>query len=50
MALDEYLGDTKDRVKLRDRFLDMMGDMVFVAPAVEIARYHRGEFTFEITE
>ncbi|XP_033013174.1 fatty acyl-CoA hydrolase precursor, medium chain-like [Lacerta agilis] len=41
MALDEYLGNTKDRVKLRDRFLDMMGDMVFVAPAVQIARYHR---------
>ncbi|XP_033013173.1 fatty acyl-CoA hydrolase precursor, medium chain-like [Lacerta agilis] len=41
LALDEYLGNTKDRVKLRDRFLDMMGDMVFVAPAVQIARYHR---------
>nr|XP_034974962.1 fatty acyl-CoA hydrolase precursor, medium chain-like isoform X1 [Zootoca vivipara] len=41
IILDEYLGDTKDRAKLRDRFLDMMGDMVFVAPSVEIARYHR---------
>ncbi|XP_061450123.1 fatty acyl-CoA hydrolase precursor, medium chain-like isoform X2 [Rhineura floridana] len=41
MILDEYLGDTKDRAKLRDRFLDMMGDIIFVLPALQVARYHR---------
>ncbi|XP_053111648.1 fatty acyl-CoA hydrolase precursor, medium chain-like [Hemicordylus capensis] len=39
--LDEYLGDTQDPVKLRDSFQDMMGDALFVAPAIQIARHHR---------
>ncbi|XP_015266578.1 PREDICTED: pyrethroid hydrolase Ces2e-like isoform X2 [Gekko japonicus] len=40
-VLDEYLGDTEDRIKLRERFQDLMGDAVFVVPSVETARSHR---------
>nr|XP_056718218.1 fatty acyl-CoA hydrolase precursor, medium chain-like [Euleptes europaea] len=40
-VLDKYLGDTEDRIKIRDRFQDMMGDAIFVVPAVEMARIYR---------
>ncbi|XP_066494105.1 fatty acyl-CoA hydrolase precursor, medium chain-like [Tiliqua scincoides] len=39
--LDEYLGDTEDPVQLRNGFQDLMGDAVFVIPALQIARFHR---------
>uniref|UniRef100_A0A8D0E298 Carboxylesterase type B domain-containing protein n=1 Tax=Salvator merianae TaxID=96440 RepID=A0A8D0E298_SALMN len=41
MALEEYLGDTEDRATLRDSFQDLMGDILFVVPALQVARYHR---------
>ncbi|XP_078243249.1 fatty acyl-CoA hydrolase precursor, medium chain [Pogona vitticeps] len=41
MILDEYLGDTEDPTKLRERFQDFMGDIMFVIPALQTARYHR---------
>ncbi|XP_060110422.1 fatty acyl-CoA hydrolase precursor, medium chain-like [Heteronotia binoei] len=40
-VLDEYLGDTEDRIKLRERFQELMGDAVFVVPSVQIARSQR---------
>ncbi|XP_035251365.1 fatty acyl-CoA hydrolase precursor, medium chain-like [Anguilla anguilla] len=38
---DEYFGDTEDPAKIRDIFLDLMGDLAFLSPAVEAARNHR---------
>nr|XP_056718847.1 fatty acyl-CoA hydrolase precursor, medium chain-like [Euleptes europaea] len=38
---DEYLKDTEDPIQLRDQLLDMLGDVVFVAPSIQTARYHR---------
>ncbi|XP_016076493.1 PREDICTED: liver carboxylesterase 1 isoform X1 [Miniopterus natalensis] len=40
-AAEKYLGGTDDPVKKKDRFLDMMGDVLFGVPAVIIARGHR---------
>uniref|UniRef100_A0A8D2Q208 Carboxylic ester hydrolase n=1 Tax=Zosterops lateralis melanops TaxID=1220523 RepID=A0A8D2Q208_ZOSLA len=35
MIIDEYLGDTEDPAELRDRFLDLLGDMAIVMPAIK---------------
>lgn len=43
VAAEKYLGGTDDPVKKKDRFLDMMGDVLFGVPAVIIARGHRGK-------
>ncbi|KAL8194610.1 UNVERIFIED_CONTAM: hypothetical protein K2H54_025984 [Gekko kuhli] len=40
-VLAEYLGDTEDRIKLREGFQDLMGDVVFVFPSIKAARTHR---------
>ncbi|KAG5839276.1 hypothetical protein ANANG_G00203320 [Anguilla anguilla] len=40
---DEYFGDTEDPAKIRDIFLDLMGDLAFLSPAVQAARNHRVE-------
>ncbi|XP_054856550.1 fatty acyl-CoA hydrolase precursor, medium chain-like [Eublepharis macularius] len=40
-VLDEYLGDTEDRIQLRDRFRDLMADVLFVIPAIQTARIYR---------
>ncbi|XP_044289903.1 cocaine esterase isoform X2 [Varanus komodoensis] len=39
MLLDEYLGDTSDPDKLRDGFLDLLGDAAFVVPAIRTLNY-----------
>ncbi|XP_069073082.1 fatty acyl-CoA hydrolase precursor, medium chain-like isoform X2 [Pleurodeles waltl] len=41
LVIDEYLGDTEDPLIIRDAFLEMIGDMMFVSPAVKTAKYHR---------
>ncbi|XP_044128878.1 fatty acyl-CoA hydrolase precursor, medium chain-like [Bufo gargarizans] len=41
LVTDEYLGDTTDPLEIRDRFLDLCGDVMFVIPAFKIAKYHR---------
>ncbi|XP_063801800.1 fatty acyl-CoA hydrolase precursor, medium chain-like [Pseudophryne corroboree] len=41
LLLDEYLGDVTDPAEIRDRFLDMCGDFLFVMPALKTAKYHR---------
>ncbi|XP_067396190.1 cocaine esterase-like isoform X2 [Emydura macquarii macquarii] len=38
---DEYLGDTDDPAELRDRFQELLGDIVFVIPALQVSKYHR---------
>ncbi|XP_018428899.1 PREDICTED: fatty acyl-CoA hydrolase precursor, medium chain-like [Nanorana parkeri] len=39
--LDEYFGDTDDPLENRDRFLDLQGDVMFVIPALKMAKHHR---------
>ncbi|KAM4767069.1 fatty acyl-CoA hydrolase precursor, medium chain-like isoform 1-T1 [Cyanocitta cristata] len=41
MIIDEYLGDTEDPAELRDRFLDLLGDMAIVMPSIKALNYHR---------
>lgn len=43
MVTEKYLGETSDPVKKKDRFLDMMADLMFGVPSVIVARSHRGE-------
>ncbi|NXX50775.1 SASB hydrolase, partial [Tricholaema leucomelas] len=37
----EYIGKAENRTQVRDGLLDAIGDFMFVAPAIEVARYHR---------
>ncbi|XP_066439944.1 fatty acyl-CoA hydrolase precursor, medium chain-like [Eleutherodactylus coqui] len=39
--IDEYLGDIDDPREIRDRFLDLCGDAIFVIPALRLAKLHR---------
>ncbi|XP_067396187.1 fatty acyl-CoA hydrolase precursor, medium chain-like isoform X2 [Emydura macquarii macquarii] len=41
LLTDEYLGDTDDPVTLRDQFLELMGDAIFLIPAIKTSNYHR---------
>ncbi|XP_019391416.1 PREDICTED: fatty acyl-CoA hydrolase precursor, medium chain-like [Crocodylus porosus] len=41
LIVHEYLGDTNDTTVLRDRFLDLIGDAVFLVPAIKSSRYHK---------
>ncbi|XP_073515736.1 fatty acyl-CoA hydrolase precursor, medium chain-like [Phyllobates terribilis] len=39
--IDEYIGDVTDPDEIRNRFVDLVGDLVFVIPALRTAKYHR---------
>eukprot|EP00066_Takifugu_rubripes_P016349 XP_011605615.1 PREDICTED: carboxylesterase 1C-like [Takifugu rubripes] len=39
--LDEYTGTGEDRVKNRDGLIEVLGDVVFVIPAIKTANAHR---------
>ncbi|XP_069801982.1 fatty acyl-CoA hydrolase precursor, medium chain-like [Dendropsophus ebraccatus] len=39
--MDEYISDETDPAEIRNRFLDLVGDLVFVIPALRAAKYHR---------
>ncbi|XP_036997431.2 liver carboxylesterase 1 [Artibeus jamaicensis] len=41
VAIEKYLGGTDDPVKKKDRFLDLMGDLLFCFPSVIVARHSR---------
>ncbi|KAM4723008.1 fatty acyl-CoA hydrolase precursor, medium chain-like [Rhinophrynus dorsalis] len=41
LIMDEYFGDTNDSVEIRNRFLELCGDLLFVIPALRTANYHR---------
>ncbi|NXJ73183.1 EST5A Carboxylesterase, partial [Trogon melanurus] len=41
MIVDEYLGNTDDPAELRNRYLDMLGDVVLVMPSIRALNYHR---------
>ncbi|XP_056384350.1 fatty acyl-CoA hydrolase precursor, medium chain-like [Hyla sarda] len=40
-AVDTYIGDSNDPMEIRNQFLDLCGDVMFVVPAVKVAKYHR---------
>ncbi|XP_078256834.1 fatty acyl-CoA hydrolase precursor, medium chain-like isoform X2 [Rhinoraja longicauda] len=40
-VLDEYMGDTQDRIQIRDRQLELLGDVFMVFPTVRTARLCR---------
>lgn len=40
--LDEYAGSGEDRIKNRNGLTELIGDMMFVIPAIKIANIHRG--------
>ncbi|KAE8608878.1 hypothetical protein XENTR_v10011643 [Xenopus tropicalis] len=39
--MEEYFGDTSDPIEVRDNFLELGGDMLFLIPALKTANYHR---------
>ncbi|XP_058624088.1 uncharacterized protein LOC131534960 isoform X1 [Onychostoma macrolepis] len=41
LVLNEYLGKSPDRIKIRDGFREMLGDVMFNIPARKVANYHR---------
>ncbi|XP_051979151.1 fatty acyl-CoA hydrolase precursor, medium chain-like [Xyrauchen texanus] len=41
VVLNEYLGSSSDRIKIRNGFREMLGDFFFNIPARIIANYHR---------
>ncbi|XP_040266489.1 fatty acyl-CoA hydrolase precursor, medium chain-like [Bufo bufo] len=41
LLLDEYVGDETDPAEIRNRFVDLVGDLIFVMPALRTAKYHR---------
>ncbi|OCT84561.1 hypothetical protein XELAEV_18022714mg [Xenopus laevis] len=41
LLMEEYFGDTNDPVEIRNNFLELGGDMLFVIPALKTANYHR---------
>lgn len=42
LIVDEYIGTGEDRVKNRDGYTEVIGDMLFVIPAIKTANSHRG--------
>ncbi|XP_043563438.1 fatty acyl-CoA hydrolase precursor, medium chain-like [Chiloscyllium plagiosum] len=40
-TIDEYLGDTQDKSRIRDLYLELLGDVIMLMPTIEFARFHR---------
>ncbi|KAL1247761.1 hypothetical protein QQF64_023137 [Cirrhinus molitorella] len=40
LVVNEYLGDTSDPIKIRDIYREMMGDVMFNIPALQLAKHH----------
>ncbi|KAM3918377.1 fatty acyl-CoA hydrolase precursor, medium chain-like [Leptodactylus fuscus] len=41
LLVDEYIGDETDPAEIRNHFIDLIGDLIFVIPALKTAKYHR---------
>uniref|UniRef100_A0A8V0YBF5 Carboxylic ester hydrolase n=1 Tax=Gallus gallus TaxID=9031 RepID=A0A8V0YBF5_CHICK len=41
VIMDEYLGNTDDPAELRDRFLELLGDVFIVIPSIKALSYYR---------
>lgn len=48
LVADEYLQDLQNPEQLRDQFLDLLRDAVFLAPSILTARHHRGQLLLEL--
>uniref|UniRef100_A0A8C3B184 Carboxylesterase type B domain-containing protein n=1 Tax=Cyclopterus lumpus TaxID=8103 RepID=A0A8C3B184_CYCLU len=42
LLVDDYIGSGEDRVKNRDGYTQIIGDMMFTLPAIRTANVHRG--------
>ena len=42
LVADEYLGISGDRLKIRDGFTELLGDILFAIPAIKTSNSHRG--------
>ncbi|XP_028635137.1 pyrethroid hydrolase Ces2a-like isoform X2 [Grammomys surdaster] len=41
LLMEEYMGNTEDPEMLQAQFRDMLGDFMFVIPALQVAHFHR---------
>ena len=41
LIMEEYMGDTEDPQTLQIQFREMMGDFMFVIPALQVAHFQR---------
>lgn len=41
LIMEEYMGDTEDPETLQEQFKEMLGDFMFVIPALEVAHFQR---------
>uniref|UniRef100_A0A8C6CMM7 Carboxylic ester hydrolase n=1 Tax=Moschus moschiferus TaxID=68415 RepID=A0A8C6CMM7_MOSMO len=41
LLMEEYIGDSEDHQTLQNQFHEMMGDYIFVIPALQVAMFHR---------
>nr|XP_057931474.1 cocaine esterase [Doryrhamphus excisus] len=41
LMVDEYIGNGEDRMKNRDAFTELLGDLLFVIPAIKTVNAHR---------
>jgi carboxylesterase 2 len=39
--MEEYMGDTEDPQTLQAQFQEMMGDFMFMIPALQVAHFQR---------
>ncbi|XDV52665.1 hypothetical protein PO909_021367 [Leuciscus waleckii] len=42
LVANEYLGDTNDPIQIRDIYREIMGDLIFNIPTLQLAKYHSG--------
>ncbi|XP_062395033.1 carboxylesterase 5A-like [Sardina pilchardus] len=41
LIVDEYLGSGENRIKNRDGFLELCGDILFIIPIIKLSNFHR---------
>ena len=41
LIMEEYMGDTEDPQTLQIQYTEMMGDFMFVVPALQVAHFQR---------
>ncbi|KAM4636909.1 fatty acyl-CoA hydrolase precursor, medium chain-like [Discoglossus pictus] len=41
LIMDQYFGDTDDPLEIRNRFIELCGDVIFFIPGIKTANYHR---------
>ena len=50
LIVNEYIGTGEDRVRNRDGFTEVIGDLFFTIPAIKAANAHRGNFFFFLAQ